>query len=219
MSKKFTCLVVSMTALFFACACRAGAAGDSQSSPSGTSSTLGPGTAPAGETAPGTSAPSATHKARRNKHKLYVTLGASDFVPSVAKTRQDFGNNFTSVGFGIGYGAFYDRSRFRFTVDAIYHTMSNNRLLIVPLSVEYRRPFIDRGNTILYKSLAAGLYPTDIRYDPAGIRAGWRMAYGASAALGVSFERRAFVEGRYYVVTPVRSIGLSGAELSAGYRF
>lgn len=72
---------------------------------------------------------------------------------------------------------------------------------------------------IPYVSVGAGGYATQLKVESLGIPSKWRASFGVTAALGVSFRDRGFIEFRYRTASRVQGIDLSGGQIRFGVRF
>jgi hypothetical protein len=152
------------------------------------------------------------------------------FAPTSTMARDRFGS--TWVAFGLGLGGVRPARRGGGLVGdfgAISGRRGDNRALIIPLGVEWRTALGGAGSSgdegeerpgnVPYVGVAVDAYATRLRSDEDGVRAGWRFAGGGGAALGVTFAQRGFVEARYRIISKIRGIDLSGAQVRAGVRF
>ncbi|GAB4451383.1 MAG: hypothetical protein OHK0029_00440 [Armatimonadaceae bacterium] len=153
------------------------------------------------------------------------------YIPTNSKARDAFGSTFTNYGFGFGrvgqpgQGTFY----FDFSIIAnggIFQG-GDRRAILIPLGVGYIRRFKpatseDLGNrqgTVPYFGVSANIFANNLRSDEYEVNARWRAAYGGSAFVGVAFGDRFFTQARYYLLSSVEDLNLSGWNLSGGFRF
>ena len=145
-------------------------------------------------------------------------LGA--YLPTNSRTRSTFGSTWVNVGLGIG-GIPRARAGGRVEFDlGLYGTSKRDRaILVAPIGVSYRRALGTGINGGPYAGASADLFLTQLRSDSEGIRSRIRGTGGGSVFLGTTFEERAYVQARYFLLGKIRGYDLSGLNLSTGYRF
>jgi hypothetical protein len=152
------------------------------------------------------------------------------FLPSSGKARDAFGNTWTNVGFGAGAVQSASRSgRLSFDLSFINNNRGGGRrAFLVPVGVSYRQAFTatedEDGEPIPnaitpYYGVSAGLYLASLDSDKYDVDTSLSAGGGGSVLVGVAFQRRAFLEARYHLVSRIAGFDLSGLNLGAGFRF
>jgi hypothetical protein len=173
-----------------------------------------PPTAPA---PPETPTPEQEKKPRR---RLVIGPTIGYYFPSSARARDAFGNNFQNFGLGVGrIRPVSENGAISFDFSVVNGRNSGSRAFVIPLGVSYIRGFIPSSRVKPYAGVSLNLFITDLRSDRYDIDSGIRTASGGSLFVGTTFSERLNLQARYYGLTPIRGINLSGWNLSAGYRF
>jgi hypothetical protein len=142
------------------------------------------------------------------------------FLPSSGKTANRFGDTWFSLGVGFGrYSDREDRGRITADFDLFQQSHGSNHAFLLPVGLAYEQGLGRSGRAAPYVGLSANAVLTDIRSDQDGIASRYRMAYGGSAFAGVNYGPHAQFEVRYYALSRVRSLDLSGLSVQSGYRF
>lgn len=152
--------------------------------------------------------------------KLRVGPEAGVFLPSSGRAQDRFGDAWFSVGVGIGGIEDPDsRGKVSPDFDLFYQTHGSNHAFFLPVGASYRQALGRSGRLEPYAG--AGLYGvlTDLRSDQDGVQSRYRPAYAASLFAGLQYGRHGLLEVRYYAITRVRSLDLSGLNVKVGYRF
>lgn len=153
----------------------------------------------------------------RNLH-LGPDVGA--YFPASAKAASRFGN--TWFGFGVGLGRLEEvreHATLSPSYDMFFQTRGSSHAFFVPLGASYKAGFAKSGRLEPYAGVSANYVLTDIRSDQDHVQSRFRSALGGSVFAGAHYSRHGFFEVRYYGITSVRSLDLSGIDLKAGYRF
>ncbi len=183
-------------------------------------------TPPAEQTAtiPTTSAPAPTAQ-NRGRHFPKIGVNVGVYIPTDARTRNRFGNAWTSVGLGIG-SADAPPSAGRFTLDfgLTAENSGNNYAYIVPVGIAYRRAFsapsvASRRIYIPYYGVSLDAVGVDLKSPQDNVHPGVEVTGGGSITLGTTVGRSAFIEARYSEVAKVKGFDLSGVDLTVGVRF
>jgi hypothetical protein len=151
------------------------------------------------------------------------------YFPVAGKAKDAFGSSFINYGFGIGrVVAPGTRPAFDFRVIANRDLFrgGDRRAVFIPVGVSFARPLSPITQTageltgaIPYAGVTANIIPNNIRSDKDGINSGWRTAFGGSVFAGVAFQERYHVDIRFFGMSSVRGMNLSGWNLTAGARF
>ncbi len=162
--------------------------------------------------------PEAPQESRPRRESFRIGPEVGFFLPSDKKTRDVFGDSWTSFGVGLGkVTSAEDQRPLGFDVYVLYKSRNGNRALLIPIGLQYRRP-LNKGRTAAYAGVSADLIPGEIRV-PAENRRGFKVTAGASAFIGTTIGTDAYVEARYLVAGSLNSYNVSGLNLSAGIRF
>lgn len=165
--------------------------------------------------------PDAGQSAPRHRRPGRIRFGpeVAVYLPESGKTRSRFGSAWLSVGVGIGgIRTSPVRGKFSPDFDLFYQTRGRNHAFFLPFGLDYRRSLY-RARVAPYVGATAEACITDIHTVEDNIASRYRMAYGGSVYAGVAAGRNLFGEVRYYGLTRVRGIDLSGVNLKLGYRF
>ncbi len=153
---------------------------------------------------------------RRQRFRIGPELGL--FLPTDNKTRDTFGGSWLSFGLGLGgITSAQDQRPLGFNLYILYKKSGDNRAIIVPVGLQYRRP-LNKGRTAAYAGVSADLLPGEIRV-PSENRRGVKVTAGASAFIGTTVGDDAYVEARYLAAGSLNGYNVSGLKLSAGLRF
>lgn len=153
---------------------------------------------------------------RRQRFRIGPELGL--FLPTDNKTRDTFGGSWLSFGLGLGgITSAQDQRPLSFNLYILYKKSGDNRAIIVPVGLQYRRP-LNKGRTAAYAGVSADLIPGEIRV-PSENRRGFKVTAGASAFIGTTIGDDAYVEARYLAAGSLNGYNVSGLNLSAGFRF
>lgn len=166
-----------------------------------------------------TPAPSQSDKNTNKGHGFTVGPQVSVYLPSDKTARNRFGDNWLSVGVGIGHVNTPRNGSFDIGLNVIGAQKNKNRVTMVPVTLVYRMVNDSNKRTIPYAKVFGGVYPVEMRSDIDNIQAGWRVGWGGGVSAGVVFDQRAFIDISYNAVTKIRGIDLSGVNLTVGYRF
>lgn len=151
------------------------------------------------------------------------------YFPTNSKAKDAFGSSFVNYGFGIGklvapgaapsidFNVIANRDIFR---------GGDKRAIFVPIGFSVSRRLsalptnqVVETGAVPYAGVSVNVIPNNIRSDKDGINSGWRTAYGGSIYVGVAYQDRYALTARYYLMSSVRGINLSGFNLGAGARF
>jgi hypothetical protein len=157
---------------------------------------------------------------KREKSRLRIGPELELFMPSSAKTRDRFGNNW--FGLGVGFGSVHQEGLLG-TWSAEFYLMQNshhgNKAYVAPLGVAYRRALVDRQGTRPYVGASVDLILADFVSRTDGIPWGLRAGGGGSVLAGATFGKKGFVEARYLATSSIKGLNFSGLDLTGGVRF
>nr|CAA9236517.1 hypothetical protein AVDCRST_MAG63-1222 [uncultured Armatimonadetes bacterium] len=154
---------------------------------------------------------------RRRRFRIGPEIGV--YLPTDSKTRDRFGD--TWFTFGIGLGPIPEpqqRGIFGIDLNVLYRKRGDNRALVIPLGVSYRRS-LSVGPTAPYVGASLNLVFADLKSEEDDVDSGLRTTAGASVFLGTTFSENGYVEARYMGISKIRGFDLSGLNLRAGLRF
>lgn len=152
--------------------------------------------------------------------KIHVGPDVGVFLPSSGRSQDRFGDAWFSIGVGIGGIEDPDtRGKVSADFDLFYQTRGSNHAFFLPVGASYRQAVGRSGRMTPY--VGGGLYGvlTDLRSDQDNVQSRYRPAYAASIFAGLQYGKHGLFEVRYYAITRVRSLDLSGLNIKAGYRF
>lgn len=183
-------------------------------------------TAPA-ETPPTTSAPGTTASGstqmsapkKRTRFRIGPEVGV--YLPTSAKTRDQFGSAWYTLGLGLGnISTITTKGQTAFDLQVLYQKKDDNHVFLAPIGIGYRQAFSPGSSpNVAYYGVTADLVLADLRSADYDVHSGFRAGAGASALLGVNFGDSGYLEARYLFVTRIKSFDLSGLNVTAGYRF
>lgn len=179
-----------------------------------------------GEPQGGSNAPPPPPPPEQHHHRLAIGINAGVFVPTSNKVRNRFGNNWWSVGIGIGaipketgHGAWDLDLRTQ------YQSNSDDRHVFVGnLGLEYRRRFDTSpgggdGQYVPYYGASADAVFLDVSSPEDNVQSNINVVPGGSVFIGSNIGQQEFVQLGYDAVSEYKSFNFSGAELVAGVRF
>lgn len=165
--------------------------------------------------------PAPTSVYRSGSRRLRVGPELGLFIPTTNLVRNRFGNDWFSVGIGLGqYAAAPVTGQWSFDIGLISNTSGSNAAYLLPLGPEYRIG-LTRGRSVTpYLAAEGDIVPTDIRSETDNVPYGIRTSWGGGAFGGLDFGNGiARIEGGYRWFTQVAGYTFSGAEVSLGLRF
>lgn len=173
---------------------------------------------------PATPAPP-VQPAPEKKPRPRITLGpeVGVYIPTSDRTRAAFGE--TWVNYGVGFRPIELAARrglFGFDLNIISTRGTGRRALLIPASLIYKRAIGggEPGEGITpYVGGSAGLLFADLRSDNFGISSGFRGGFGGSGLIGITYQRKAYLEARYQLFSKIKGYDLSGLNIAAGFRF
>ncbi len=170
-------------------------------------------------TAPATDAPAPPPAAKRSsRFRLGPEIGL--FLPTSSKARSEFGNTWFSIGLGLGdIGRISPKGQTSFDLQVLYQSRNGNHAFLAPVGVAYRTAISQGGANTTYVGATADVYFADLRSGLYNVHSGIRTSGGASVLIGENFGDSGYLEARYLFVPKIQGFDLSGANLTAGYRF
>lgn len=168
--------------------------------------------------------------AQDSKPRTLIGLDLGVYIPTSDKARDAFGSNFLNFGFGLGRyrnpspkGAF----GFDFSIIANRSLFSggDNRAILIPVGATYVRRLTPTSSEELatgwapYAGVSANVIINNIRSDKYDVESKWRFGAGGSAFIGAVWKGQYFLQARYYGMTSVEGLNLSGVNLTTGFRF
>lgn len=159
----------------------------------------------------------AAHAQSAQRPRVGLTIGQYRYTS--AQTRDTFGGNSFSISPTYSRPREADtKGHLRF--DFSFNSSSNgdNRLIMVPLGVGYRRT-AGAGETLPYFGGSLNLAPIYLKVPDQNIGGKLSLAAGGSAFVGVQFQQRYTLEARYFLLSKVRGYDVSGLNFSLGARF
>jgi hypothetical protein len=142
------------------------------------------------------------------------------YLPSSSKTRNRFGDDWISVGIGLGsISAITTKGKLGFDASIFYHGRDSNHVFFLPIGINYRVALAPGTKVVPYIGVSANVDFTDITSNPDNVHNSFNVGGGGSGFVGLNFGDSAFVEARYYALSKANGFDLSGLSLDAGYRF
>jgi hypothetical protein len=164
------------------------------------------------------------------RRRTLIGLNLGVYIPTSDKARDAFGATFLNFGFGLGRfrtpsakGAF--GFEYSFIVNRGIFPGGNNRAILVPLGGVYVRRLTQATSEEAatgwapYAGASVNVIPNNIRADEFGVNSKWRFAAGGSLFVGAVWKGQYSIQARYYGMTSVAGINLSGLNLTTGFRF
>ncbi|MDX1935406.1 MAG: hypothetical protein SFU56_22630 [Capsulimonadales bacterium] len=163
--------------------------------------------------------PVSAGQANRRRFSLRIGPDYTIYRPASARTGQRFSGTWRQ--FGWGWGTFVTPKaglHSQFNTEFLIGKSGDNRVYLLPVQFGAIQGW-KVGSATLYAGLTGGPCGVNLRADPEGVKAGWRVAPSAALTAGANLSRRAYFEMQYYRINPVRGFDFSGTNLSAGFRF
>ena len=159
---------------------------------------------------------------------LGLNLGV--YIPTSDKARDAFGSTFFNFGIGIGrFRTPSDKGAVGFDFSIIANRSvfggGDNRAILIPLGVSYVRRLTPPTSEELatgwtpYFGASANLIVSNLRSDRDNIESKWRAGAGGSLFIGAVWKGQYSIQARYYGMTSVEGLNLSGLNLTTGFRF
>jgi hypothetical protein len=159
---------------------------------------------------------------------LGLNLGV--YLPTNGKARDAFGPNFFNIGFGLGrFRTPTDKGAFGFDFSIIANRSvfsgGDNRAVLIPLGVVYARRMtpatsdVEATGWTPYVGASANLIVSNLRSDKYDVESKWRAGAGGSVFIGGVWKGTYSIQARYYGMTSVEGLNLSGLNLTTGFRF
>lgn len=169
-------------------------------------------------TTPSGNNPASSSPKRRNRFRIGPEVGV--YLPTSAKSRDQFGSTWLTVGLGIGsIGRITPQGQTSFDLQILYQSKNGNHAFLAPIGIGYRIAVSQSGSATAYVGATADLYLADLRSGDYDVHSGLRTGFGGSALAGVNFGDSGFLEARYLAVSRIKGFDLSGLNVTAGYRF
>lgn len=153
------------------------------------------------------------------QREVAVGANAGVFLPTNSTTRDLFGT--TWISFGFSPLSFQTAERWKGTLDVsvLSKPSGNNKVFLLPVTAGVTTAFgkDDESEMIPYFAVRAGFYYGHVRSPFMGIdKTGG--GFNANATLGVSFQKKFYVETRYDYFSDFEGLDFSGLWFSAGVR-
>ena len=156
---------------------------------------------------------------RRSRRRFRIGPEAGVFLPSAGKTRDRFGDAWTSIGIGLGGIPRADEEpRLGIDLRVIATRRGDNRALFVPIGLAYRQPFATGRQTIPYAGGSVNVFLARLRSPADGVDSGTRTGTGGSVFVGTTLGETSYLEARYLFASKIRGFDLSGLYVTAGFR-
>lgn len=179
---------------------------------------LPPLAAPESSPAADTPAPPPAAEKKRSRFRIGPEIGL--YLPTSSKARSEFGSSWLSIGLGLGdIGRISPKGQTTFDLQILYQSRNGNHAFLAPVGVAYRTGISQSGVNTTYVGAAADVYFADLRSGTYNVHSGIRTSGGVSVLIGENFGDSGFLEARYLFVPKIQGFDLSGANLTAGYRF
>lgn len=154
--------------------------------------------------------------------RIFVGLDFSYFIPSSDKARRAFGDRFVSISPGLGaVKRISEKGVIALDFSIISNDIAEARVFMAPVGLSYIRRFSKDEKFIPYAGVSANINFADIRSARGDfeIKSGFRVGVGATVFAGLNLGRFSYIQARYYALTKMSGIDLSGLDLSTGVRF
>ena len=155
----------------------------------------------------------------QSSQRPHIGLKIGQYRYTSAQTRDTFNGNSLSISPTYSRPIEADtKGRLRFDFSFNSSSEGDNRLIMVPVGVGYRRT-AGQGETLPYFGGSLNLAPVYLKVPDQNKDGKLSLAAGGSAFVGVQFKQRYILEARYFLLSKVRGYDVSGFDLSAGLRF
>jgi hypothetical protein len=168
--------------------------------------------------------------AQDDKPRQMFGLNLGVYIPVSDKAREAFGSTF--FNFGIGLGRFRTPTTkgafgldFSIIANRSIFSGGDNRAVIIPLGVTYARRITPATSEEAatgwtpYVGASVNLIGTNLRSDKDNIESKWRAGAGGSVYIGAVWQGQYSIQARFYGMTSVEGMNLSGINLTTGFRF
>ncbi len=157
-------------------------------------------------------------------------LNLGVYIPTSSKARDAFGSNFLNFGFGLGrFRAPSEKGAYGFDFSIITNRNlfggGDKRAVLIPLGVTYARRLTPVNSMEAatgwtpYYGASVNVIANNIRSDADNVESKWRAGAGGSLYLGAVWKGQYSIQARYYGMTSVEGLNLSGLNLTTGFRF
>lgn len=171
--------------------------------------------APALPDEPAPSAPS------KPKPRFRIGPEIGFYLPTNSKTRDRFGNLWSTLGLGIGQiDPVTTKGQTAFDLHLLYQKKGDNSVFLAPIGVSYRQALSQNGGSSTpYAGASLDLLLASIHSKEDNVGGGLKTGVGGSVFIGVNLSQNGYVEARYLLTSDLSGFNLSGLNISAGYRF
>jgi hypothetical protein len=139
------------------------------------------------------------------------------FFPTDSAVRSVYGSTWVRVGLSPLSFQHPEKWSFCFDIGILNRNKTNDDVLLIPVTVGFTRAFGQNVEARPYVAIRAGIYYVDVNsaafaVDDTGY------GFNANAAVGMTFNDKFYIEGRYDFYNDFQGIDFSGFSVSAGVR-
>lgn len=181
--------------------------------------------APPADSTPSNSSSSTSEQSTppSSSHKWEIKIGpeVGVFFPTSGKTADRFGSEWWALGIGIGsLQDATEHGNFSLDLTVVSRYGSDSHIFVAPVGLQYIKAIGPTTNSsVPYAGLSGDLVFVDIRSLPDNVHSGFHETGGASAFVGTTLGKKAYIEARYLWNGSVEGFDTSGLNLTAGARF
>ena len=155
------------------------------------------------------------------------TIGAirlGEYIPVNSATQQTYGRYYLTGGLDYYFQQNQTTSRSVISVDYTEFSKSGNDIRVIPVTIGQQSMEAARGQSVRpYIGYGVGAYFIHLK-DPNDTNFGGSdtenaTAFGGFLEAGLDLTTNLFLDARYHIVTPVKSVNTDSLEITAGLRF
>ncbi|HET6645094.1 MAG TPA: outer membrane beta-barrel protein [Fimbriimonadales bacterium] len=146
-----------------------------------------------------------------------VGIDVGIFMPSKELIRDVFGDSWFRIG--LSPLSFQTPGNWRFTFDLgyLHRSEGGDDVTLVPLTFGMTKSFGSDPKMLPYVAARIGPYWGDVDSITFGVHES-KVGFNANVAVGVSFDRRFYLEARYDHYSEMNDLDFSGFSIAAGIR-
>jgi len=168
--------------------------------------------------------PPPTPDTNDSKDRFVLGPEVGFYIPTSSRTRAAFGD--TWIDYGVGFRPIQLVTRHGaagLDFNIISTSGTGKKAFLIPVTLIYKQAFSgsdEPGKGITpYFGASAGLLLADLRSDNYNVHSGYRVGFGGTALLGITFGQKAYIETRYEEFSKIKGFDLSGFNIAGGFRF
>ena len=171
-----------------------------------------------------TTAASAVHAQVVTTSSTVAAVRVGGYAPMNSNTIKSYGRYLLVGGLDYDFQTSEDTSRSLVSVDYLQVSQNNNNIRIIPLTIGQQQLENTRGRGVIpYTSYGIGAYivhlknANDLDFGPGHTINSTE--FGGYIGAGLQFTKNVFVDARYHIMTPTKSVNTDALEVTGGIRF